>query len=261
MLKPTLIALSFGSMVAIASQPLANAMGFDSADAGNNTLIITMQGKIEPGDTLKLYQFLKTLPTPARIGAWAMNSPGGAVNEAVQMGEIILKTGAMTLLPDNVTCASACFWLFAAGQSRMMVSTAQLGVHGTKDVQGKEAPEGTVDSARFAKQIGIPDSVIVAMVTTPPDQITWLSPRQLTEMEVKIVPPTQQMALTSPPAPTHTPAPTTPPVYAPAPAPVNPPAAAATDPTQAFEQGQSERRAFEAWIAAIPVGSQFKEGA
>jgi hypothetical protein len=69
------------------------------------------------------------------------------------------------------------------------------------------------------------------------------------------------MALTSPPAPTHTPAPTTPPVYAPAPAPVNPLAAAATDPTQAFEQGQSERRAFEAWIAAIPVGSQFKEGA
>jgi hypothetical protein len=247
MLKSTLVALAFGTTLAIASQPSANAMEFGSADAGKNTLIITMQGKIEPGDTVKLNQFLKTMPATAHIGAWAMSSQGGVVNEAVQMGEVILKTGAMTLLPDNVTCASACFWLFAAGQSRMMVSTAQLGVHGTKDEQGKEAPEGTVDSARFAKQIGIPDSVIVAMVTTPPDQITWLSPRQLTEMEVKIVPPSQQTASTSPPPPIYTPAPAAPPTPAPAPA-------------TAFMNGYADRRAYEAWVEALPEG-QYKEGA
>ena len=169
MLKSALIALAFGSTLTIGSQPSAYGMEFGSVDAGNNSLIITMQGKIVRGDTVKLRQFLQTLPATAGIGAWAMNSPGGVVNEAVQMREVILKTGAMTLLPDDMTCASACLWLFAAGKSRMMVSTAQLGVHGTQDEQGKEAPEGTVLSARLAKQIGIPDSVIAAMVTTPPD--------------------------------------------------------------------------------------------
>ena len=259
MFKPTLIALAFGSMLVIASQPSANAMVFGSADAGNNTLIITMQGKIEPGDTVKLNQFLKTIPATAHIGAWAMNSQGGLVNEAVQLGEIILKNGAMTVLPDNVTCASACFWLFAAGQSRMMVSTAQLGVHGTKDERGREAPESTVDSARFAKQIGIPDSVIVAMVTTPPNEITWLSPRQLTEMGVKIVPPSEQTAMASPSSPTYTPPRAAPPTYAPAP--VSPPTPAPVDPTQAFDEGQTERRAYEDWMASLPEGSQFKDGA
>ena len=216
---------------------------------------------LPPGYTVKLRQFLQTLPATAGIGAWAMNSPGGVVNEAMQMREVILKTGAMTLLPDDVTCASACLWLFAGGKSRMMVSTAQVGVHGTMNPQGKEAPEGTVFSARFAKQIGIPDSVIAAMVTTPPDDITWLSPRQLTEMGVKIVPPSQQTALASLPPPTYTPAPAAPPTYAPAPTPLSPPTPAAVDPTQAFEQGQTERRAYEDWIASLPEGSQFKDGA
>jgi hypothetical protein len=105
MLKSALIALAFGSTLAIASQPSGYAMEFGSADAGNNTLIITMRGEIVRGDTVKLHQFLQTLPVTAGIGAWAMNSPGGAVNEAVQMSEVILKTGAMTLLPDDATCA------------------------------------------------------------------------------------------------------------------------------------------------------------
>jgi hypothetical protein len=217
-----------------------------------------MRGEIVRGDTAKLLQFLQTLPATAGIDAWAMNSQGGVVNEAVQMAKVILKTDAMTLLPDDATCASACFWLFAAGKSRMMVSTAQLGVHGTTDGQGREAPEGTVDSARFAKQIGIPPSVIVAMVTTPPDDITWLSPRQLTEMRVKIVPPSQETVLAAPPPPTYTPATATPPTYAPAP---TRPTPAAVDPTQAFEQGQTERRAYEGWIASLPEGSQIKDGA
>ena len=259
MFKTTFNVLAFGSTLAIASLPAANAMEFGSADAGNNNVFVTMQGKIVPGDAAKFSGFLQTLP--ATVSAIAMDSGGGVIDEAVRMGELIAKSNVATLLPDNATCASACFWLFAAGQHRLMVSSAQLGVHGAKDEQGREAPDSTVNAVRFAKELGIPNSIIVDMVTTPPGQIAWLTPRELTEMGVKILPPTQQMASASPPSPVYTPAPTPPPIYAPAPAPVSRPAAAATDPTQGFEQGQAERRAFEAWIATLPEGSQFKDGA
>jgi len=255
MFKTTFNVLAFGSTLAIASLPAANAMEFGSADAGNNNVFVTMQGKIVPGDAAKFSGFLQTLP--ATVSAIAMDSGGGVIDEAVRMGELIAKSNVATLLPDNATCASACFWLFAAGQHRLMVSSAQLGVHGAKDEQGREAPDSTVNAVRFAKELGIPNSIIVDMVTTPPGQIAWLTPRELTEMGVKILPPTQQMASASPLSPVYSPAPTPPPIYAP----VARPAAAATDPTQAFEHGQAERRAFEAWIATLPEGSQFKDGA
>jgi len=50
MFKTTFNVLAFGSTLAIASLPAANAMEFGSADAGNNNVFVTMQGKIVPGD-------------------------------------------------------------------------------------------------------------------------------------------------------------------------------------------------------------------
>ena len=101
MFKTTFNVLAFGSTLAIASLPAANAMEFGSADAGNNNVFVTMQGKIVPGDAAKFSGFLQTLP--ATVSAIAMDSGGGVIDEAVRMGELIAKSNVATLLPDNAT--------------------------------------------------------------------------------------------------------------------------------------------------------------
>jgi hypothetical protein len=144
MFKTAGSALALATALAIASPP-TQAMTFRSADAGNSDFVITMQGEIVADDAAKLAQFLQTLPATARVVSFWMDSPGGLVNEAIRMGQMIVKSGAKTVLPANVTCASACFWLFAAGQHREMVSSAQLGVHGaaTRRVTRKRTPQWT----------------------------------------------------------------------------------------------------------------------
>jgi hypothetical protein len=258
MLKTTLTAIIATAL----ATGTAQAMEFQRVPlpaAANNGAIITMQGEILAGDADKFSKFLQTLQSTDRIAVFAMDSPGGAISEAAKIGAIIAKSGAATVLPANVTCASACFWVFAAGQHRVMVSNAQLGVHGASNKTGAEASDSTVAMARFGHDIGIPDAIIVKLVTTPPDKMAWLTPRDLTEMGVELLSPSaaRTAALLPASTPPTLPAPAMPPVFNPA-TPAMPAGDAAT---QAFAEGRTDRQAFESWIASLPEGSKTKDGA
>src|SRR5271157_5563752 len=152
-------------------------------------VVIHMTGQIMSGDMAKLGAWLDTLPPSDRVIAFSLDSPGGVLGEALQMADMIARIPAKTELFDNTTCASACFWLFAAGRYREMSSRARLGVHSVSDALGAEMPGGTITVARMAHQFGVPDQIIGKMVATPPDQITWLTIADLKAMPVEVIGP------------------------------------------------------------------------
>jgi hypothetical protein len=256
-LKSTVAAIAL-----LASLGSANAMTFSQQPVASPDLDVFAQGEIVDGDAARLATFLRTLPATGGTTYLDLNSPGGDVGEAFEMAKVIANSRASTVIHSGGSCASACFWMFAAGQRLWMSNNARLGVHSPSDARtGTETSEGTVDLARLSHKLGIPDSIVVAMINTPPDDMTWLTPNQLAEMGVTVIP-DRVTAMASPPAPSYTPAPASlpapAPAYAPAPA---VPHAASADPTQAFMEGANERRAYEAWFASLAEGSQFKQGA
>jgi hypothetical protein len=105
----------------------------------------------------------------------------------LKMASLISTYNIRTLLDQGATCASACFWLFAAGHDRSMPITPQLGVHSASTMAGGEATDTTVILARLSHAMGIPNQIIGKMVATPPNEITWLDCDDLAAMKVDVI--------------------------------------------------------------------------
>jgi hypothetical protein len=108
-----------------------------------------------------------------------------------------------TNVGQGATCASACFLVFAAGETKFANYTAQIGVHGASDETGQETVQSgaaTVSMARIAKELGVPTAIIGRMVVTPPSEMVWLSPADLQSMGTSMVGKPSQVSTGIPPA-------------------------------------------------------------
>jgi hypothetical protein len=104
---------------------------------------------------------------------------------------------AITAVRETDTCESACFGIFAAGHRKYLETRSQpltqIGVHSfsvlafTADgtFGQNETPLASAQmlwSARRLRAIGVPDSVIGKMVTTPPQKMSYLTVSEVTAM-------------------------------------------------------------------------------
>ena len=90
-----------------------------------------------------------------------------------------------TNVGQNATCASACFLIFAAGETKYAFVRARIGVHGASE-NGTGSRRGTKAMAHIAEQLDVPESIIRRMVNTPPNDVTWLSLNDLRLMGADI---------------------------------------------------------------------------
>lgn len=80
---------------------------------------VRMRGEITRGDTQKLLRAIRDVQHDYAIpGMVLLSSPGGDVNEAVMMAEIINRLQWSVAIEQRRVCASACFFLFLAGEHR-----------------------------------------------------------------------------------------------------------------------------------------------
>lgn len=100
--------------------------------------------------------------------------------------------------------------------------------------------------ARAVANYGVPQAIIGRMVTTQPDEVAWLSPAELRAMRVSFV---EDSSVQKPPAalPTQSPAPSS--AATTTPGPVETTALGPAQSTGAFQQGRSDRFAWEQWFA------------
>jgi hypothetical protein len=169
----------------------ACAAEFMSSATEDGRVAIAISGAISPGDSDNLKSAVKVATDAGkRVSSIRLNSAGGNLVEGAKLAELVQLAKLATDVGAGTTCASACFLVFAAGQTKSADYTARIGVHGASDRTGAETAQSgaaTILMARLAKALGVPPAIIGRMVVTPPTQIMWLSPADLQSMAVTMV--------------------------------------------------------------------------
>ena len=124
-----------------------------------------------------------------------LSSPGGNVDQALIMGEIIRSRGLATAVgtadsSGRMTrsyCASACVLVYAGGAPRYGVEGSALGVHrfttsapSRDPVADAQRTTGTVLS--YMTKMGVSSAVVEAMSATR--DVRWLSPTEALTMNL-----------------------------------------------------------------------------
>jgi hypothetical protein len=124
-----------------------------------------------------------------------LSSPGGDLNQAAIIGEIIRSRGLVTAVGTAdaagrvkpAYCASACVLVYAGGKVRFGVLGSGLGVHRFVTTQPVNDP--VADAQRitgavlgYMTKMGVSSSIVEAMSETR--EIRWLSPKQALAMNL-----------------------------------------------------------------------------
>lgn len=180
MRRISIISLVFLLSSALQPAIAANVRSFVSKEGKT---IVSINGEIVRDDVPLVRNAIKAANDAGRIvSGFRLNSQGGNLLAAIEIAELVRFARVATVVANGATCASACFFIFAAGSDKFASHSAQLGVHGAADESGAEtirSGAATVSMARVAKELGLSDTIIGKMVVTPPTQIVWLSANDL----------------------------------------------------------------------------------
>lgn len=165
------------------STPLPDRLTLTVVEAGASALL---EGAITQGDAARIAkQLVELTPAPTRV---ILNSPGGSVRDALELGRHLRETGLNTSMRDGDICYSACPYLLAAGVERDIPDTASVGVHqhyfgestllpafvAVEDIQ-----RGQGEVMGYLDEMGIDPLVMRHALVTPPDEIYVLLPEEL----------------------------------------------------------------------------------
>jgi hypothetical protein len=129
----------------------------------------------------------------------ALDSPGGAVNEALAIGTLIRDKGYATSVAAGALCASSCPLAFAGGRERLATEKSAIGVHqiyaaapaGSLATQLQAAGNAMSDAqtmtakiSRYLSKMGVGSEVWLKALETPPDRLTYLSPDELIRLNL-----------------------------------------------------------------------------
>jgi ATP-dependent protease ClpP protease subunit len=123
---------------------------------------------------------------PATRMFFKLDSPGGDIHAAIELGRIIRKTRATCVVPDGAQCSSACVLVLAGAVDRLV--WGRVGIHrpystyvGKRDVKNAEAEYRKTASAvgGFLKDMNLPQTLFEAMVRVPSEQIRSLTNEEL----------------------------------------------------------------------------------
>ena len=158
--------------------------------------VLALTGTIDPGSSQRVAaeiaahgEYIKTV---------ALNSPGGALVDALAIGRLIRQKGYTTSVAAGALCASSCPLVFAGGVERVASDTSAIGVHqvyaaapvGSTPVllsagdAMSEAQTMTAQISRYLNQMGVGDEVWLRALETPPDRLTYFSGRDLIDFKL-----------------------------------------------------------------------------
>jgi hypothetical protein len=167
-------------------QSVAPRLTFEEMTVGSRRGLL-LSGAIEAGDARRFAAHLAaTVPPPEVI---ALHSPGGLVDEALQIGRAIRDSGLPVAVTEGASCFSACPYILAGGVEREVSRAARVGVHqhyfgessflpaflAVSDVQAGQAEVMT-----YLDDMGIDPMLMQKALITPPEDIYILLPEELT---------------------------------------------------------------------------------
>ncbi len=145
-----------------------------------------LEGAIVPGDAGRIITQLSDAPDlPAEL---VLQSPGGSVQDALQLGRFLRDRAIGTRVLAGEICYSACPYLLAGGPERTIAEGASVGVHqhsfgentflpaflAVEDIQ-----RGQAEVMTYLDEMGIDPLVMQHALSTPADEIYILLPEEL----------------------------------------------------------------------------------
>ena len=169
------------------SASVAAAAEIKSFNLKDGSVEISISGRIAPGDIDALRASIKAANHEGKlVTSLRLNSDGGNLLEAVRMADWVKSAKISTNVGQDATCASACFLIFAAGQTKYANISARIGVHAAASEKGIVSRIATTSMADVAKELDVPSSIIRRMINTPPGEVEWLSLADLRLMGTKV---------------------------------------------------------------------------
>ena len=165
---------------------LPQKLEFSITSVNDRGDILVLHGPIEPGDSRRFTGFLAGLETaPDSV---ALNSPGGAVTEALAIGRSIRAAGLDTVMLSGMACMSSCPYILASGTERQVSRSSMVGMHqhyyeapgympvyfAVEDIQ-----QGQGETVEYLIEMGVDPGLIVYSLKTPPDEIYLLVEAEL----------------------------------------------------------------------------------
>jgi hypothetical protein len=158
---------------------------------------LQLTGTIDPGAAARVQaeldahgEYIKTV---------MLDSPGGAVADALAIGRLIRDKGYATSVAAGALCASSCPLIFAAGRERIATARSALGVHQiyaaapSDSLLSRVAAAGqamsdaqtlTAQISRYLKGMGVDEEVWLKALETPPDRLTYFSAEELKRLNL-----------------------------------------------------------------------------
>lgn len=154
--------------------------------------VLNVTGTIDPGSAERFAteveargEYIKTV---------AFDSPGGSVNDAIAIGDLIHARGFATSVAAGALCASSCPLAFAGGIERHATPASAIGVHqiyagaqtgaaGLGINAGAEAMSSaqrtTAEITKHLSKMGVDPAIWIHALETPPASLYYLSPDEL----------------------------------------------------------------------------------
>jgi hypothetical protein len=144
-----------------------DSLQFSLVPSGRRNVLVAWGG-IDTGDSER---FRAALDAAAPIDEVWLDSPGGALEEGMEMGRILRARRLTTRIPRGLQCISACNFIFMGGKIRYVETGGVFGVHmfasnaadmirndlakppGTVLDFNRQFPQGQVDPADLQAQL------------------------------------------------------------------------------------------------------------
>ena len=150
---------------------------------------LRLRGAVAPGDGARIAVEV------ARSGAEVvtLDSPGGSVADALEIGRAVREVGAATRLGEGDTCLSACPYIFVGGVTRSVADGARLGVHQHRFGESAVLPaflavedmqRGQAEVLAHLDAMGIDLRLMGPAMATPSNEIYILSEGELRAWDV-----------------------------------------------------------------------------
>lgn len=195
--EPTATSTSYGGDVSILS----------TGDICQNCIWLQLSGEITE-QTANL--IIATLRKNAFVQRVHLDSPGGNLEAALELGRFIRSAGISTVVADSFeaqnaegrfvysvepgTCASACVYLLAAGKDRSSITGSRIGVHQFAFAEGPtdaSASEGLSFAqykmsalTLYLDEMGVDPLIASIAAATPAEEIVMLSDAVLVESKL-----------------------------------------------------------------------------
>jgi hypothetical protein len=143
-------------------------------------------GQIDEGAALRLQAAFDTYGD--RVKRVSLDSPGGALNDAIAMARILRKQRVGTVVETGAVCASSCPLVMAGGVTREAEPGAVIGVHQFYLPVGAEADPArimadtqltTAHISRHLESMGVDPRLWLHALDTPPQTLHYISRQEM----------------------------------------------------------------------------------